>query len=80
LGGLVVEEALLISRGTSQQHVKPLLTNTTAIAFMGTPQLGSRKADWARPLKQLSSMVRKTNKEILAVLEPGSAMSLTAYT
>jgi hypothetical protein len=41
---------------------------------MGTPHLGSRKAEWAHPLTQLTSLLRKTNKEIVAVLEPGSEM------
>ncbi|KAI4647199.1 uncharacterized protein J4E79_010350 [Alternaria viburni] len=77
LGGLVVEQALLISRGTSQLHVKTLLTSTFAIAFMGTPHLGSRKADWAAPLTRLSSLLRKTNRDIVAVLEPASEMLST---
>ena len=74
LGGLVVEQALLISRGTSQLHVKSLLASTFGIAFMGTPHLGSRKAEWAASLTRLSSLLRKTNREIVAVLEPGSEM------
>jgi pimeloyl-ACP methyl ester carboxylesterase len=74
LGGLVVEQALLIARGSSQPHVKALLPSTIAIAFMGTPHLGSRKADWAGPLTQMSNLLRKTNKEIVAVLRPGSEM------
>jgi hypothetical protein len=41
---------------------------------MGTPHLGSRKADWAAPLTALSNLFRKTNKDIVAVLEPGSEM------
>ena len=77
LGGLVVEQALLISRGTSQLHVKTLLSSTFAIAFMGTPHLGSRKADWAASLTRLSSLLRKTNREIVAVLEPASEMLST---
>ncbi|KAI4925227.1 hypothetical protein J4E85_007104 [Alternaria conjuncta] len=77
LGGLVVEQALLISRGTSQLHVKSLLTSTFGIAFMGTPHLRSRKADWAAPLTRLSSLVLKTNKAIVAVLEPASEMLST---
>ncbi|EUC44643.1 hypothetical protein COCMIDRAFT_27072 [Bipolaris oryzae ATCC 44560] len=72
LGGLVVEQALLIARGSSEPHVKPLLHNTVAIAFMGTPHLGSRKADWAHSITRLSNLLRKTNKEIVAVLQPGS--------
>lgn len=74
LGGLVVEQALLIARGSSQPHVKLLLPSTVAIAFMGTPHAGSPKADLASPLTALSNLVRKTNKSIVAVLEPGSEM------
>lgn len=69
-----MEQALLISRGTSQPHVKSLLPSTAAIAFMGTPHLGSRKADWAARLTALSNLFRKTNKDNMAVLEPGSEM------
>jgi hypothetical protein len=50
------------------------LSSISAIAFMGTPHLNSRKAEWAHPLTQLSSLLCKTNKEIVAVLEPGSEM------
>jgi hypothetical protein len=39
---------------------------------MGTPHLGAKKAEWAGPLTRLSKMVRQTNREIVAVLEPGS--------
>ena len=39
---------------------------------MGTPHLGSNKADWARLITHLSNLLRKTNKEIVAVLRPGS--------
>ncbi|KAF1844989.1 uncharacterized protein K460DRAFT_354850 [Cucurbitaria berberidis CBS 394.84] len=74
LGGLVVEQALLIARGTSQPHVKSLLPSTVGIAFMGTPHLGSNKADWASPITRLSNLLRKTNQEIVAVLKPGSEM------
>jgi hypothetical protein len=74
LGGLVVEQALLLSRGSSQQHVKQLVESTIAIAFMGTPHLGSGVANLARPLTHLSNLLRKTNKEIVAVLQPGSEM------
>jgi hypothetical protein len=52
---LVVEQALSIARGSAQPHVKSLLPSTTAIAFMGTPYLGSNKADWARPIKHLAN-------------------------
>jgi hypothetical protein len=41
---------------------------------MGTPHLGSRQAERAQPITHLSNLLRKTNKEIVAVLEPGSEM------
>ena len=72
-----MEQALLISRGSSQRHVKELLESTIATAFMGTPHLGSSKADWAGSITHLSNLLRKTNKEIVAVLQPGSEMLAT---
>ena len=74
LGGLVVEQALLISRGAAQQHLKQILTFTTAIAFMGTPHIGSTIADWATPLTRLGNVLRRANKDIVKVLQPGSEM------
>lgn len=49
-----------------------ILESTTSIAFMGTPHLGSDKATLLQPLTQLSSLVRSTNKRIVATLKPGS--------
>jgi len=69
-----VEQALLISRGSSQSHVKSLLPSMKAIAFMRTPHFGSAKANSARPLTKLANLLRKTNMEIVAVLEYGSEM------
>ncbi|KAI9774064.1 MAG: hypothetical protein M1840_005157 [Geoglossum simile] len=65
-------QALLIARGAAQAHLKSLLESTLAIAFMGTPHMGSTKAEWASILSQLSSVLRQTNRNILSVLEPGS--------
>ncbi|KAH8731953.1 Alpha/Beta hydrolase protein [Phaeosphaeriaceae sp. PMI808] len=74
LGGLVVEQALLVSRGSAQQHTKDLLESTVAIAFMGTPHLGANLANWGHPISKLSNLLRKTNSEIVGVLQPGSEM------
>ncbi|KAJ5166726.1 uncharacterized protein N7482_005507 [Penicillium canariense] len=74
LGGLVTEQALLISRNAAQQHLKDLFECTAGIVFMGTPHLGSNKASWAAPLTKLGNVLRKTNREIVQVLEPGSEM------
>ena len=65
-------QALLISRGSAQEHLKALLESTFAIAFMGTPHTGSTKAEWASVLSRLGSVLRQTNRNILSVLEPRS--------
>ena len=41
---------------------------------MGTPHVGSTKAEWATPLARLSNVLRRTNSEIVQVLKPGSEM------
>jgi protein SERAC1 len=41
---------------------------------MGTPHVGSTKADWITPLTRLSNILRKTNTELVQVLKPGSEM------
>ena len=77
LGGLVVEQALLISRGSAQKHVKDLLESTVAIAFMGTPHMGSSKANLAGPLTRLTSLLRRTNRKLVQVLTPNSEVLAT---
>jgi hypothetical protein len=41
---------------------------------MGTPHVGSAQANWATALTRLASVLRRTNSEIVQVLEPGSEM------
>jgi hypothetical protein len=41
---------------------------------MGTPHHGSDKASWTVVLRNISSAIRTTNKDLLRVLEPGSEM------
>lgn len=67
-------QALLVSRGSAQQHTKDLLESTVAIAFMGTPHLGANLANWGSPISKLSNLLRKSNSEIVGVLQPGSEM------
>ena len=54
--------------------MKALLPATAAIAFLGTPHMGSTIANWATPLTRLGNMLRRSNSEIVAVLRPGSEM------
>jgi protein SERAC1 len=51
-----------------------MLESTVAIAFMGTPHLGSDLANWGHPIFKLSNLLRKANSEIVGVLQPGSEM------
>lgn len=57
--------------------MKALLPATAAISFLGTPHMGSTIANWAKPLTQLSNMLRRSNSDIVAVLRPGSEMLAT---
>ncbi|KAJ5903949.1 hypothetical protein N7504_006332 [Penicillium tannophilum] len=74
LGGLVTEQTLVCARESPHQHHKDLLESTFAITFMGTPHVGSAQANWATPLTRLARVLRRTNSEIVQVLEPGSEM------
>jgi hypothetical protein len=65
---------LLVSRGAVQEHLKDVLESIVAIAFLGTPHQGASKADWLAPLTRLASVLRRTNKDIVKVLTPGSEM------
>lgn len=41
---------------------------------MGTPHMGSNKANWLATLSRFSNVLRTTNSQIVGVLEPGSQM------
>lgn len=41
---------------------------------MGTPHIGLTIADWATPLTRLGNVLRRANKDIVKVLQPGSEM------
>lgn len=75
LGGLVIEQALLISRRSAQQYYKDVFESTAATSFIGTPNLGSDKAAWALSLTRLGNVLREANRETLKALTPGSEMS-----
>ncbi|KAJ5752545.1 hypothetical protein N7520_009462 [Penicillium odoratum] len=74
LAPLRLGSTLLCARESPQQHHKDLFKLTFAIAFMGTPHVGSAQANWATPLTRLARVLRRTNTEIVQVLEPGSEM------
>lgn len=72
LGGLVVEDALRLSRYSPDAHLHNIESFTFAIAFMGTPHFGSDLADWGALATNISLLLKRTNKDIVDVLRPGS--------
>ena len=69
LGGLVVEQALLICRGSHDRNLKTMLSSTIGILFMGTPHDGSHLASWGKTFARWLNIVHSTNSEIIAALE-----------
>ncbi|KAH8746519.1 P-loop containing nucleoside triphosphate hydrolase [Diaporthe sp. PMI_573] len=74
LGGLVVQNALDLSRSSPESHLRKLESNTLGLLFMGTPSFGSDKARWGSFAAAMVGIVRKTNKPIVHVLTPDSEM------
>ncbi|PVI04977.1 putative SesB-related regulatory protein [Periconia macrospinosa] len=72
LGGLVVQNALALSRSSREAHLQKIEANTVGLAFLGTPNFGSNLASWANYGTHLLNMVKRTNKDIVNVLEPDS--------
>lgn len=74
LGGLVIEQALLVCRGEAEAYFKSVLSSAFGIIFIGTPHAGSGKADLLKPLTKLAKVLRPSNDAIVGVLKPGSEM------
>ncbi|OWY43833.1 hypothetical protein AA0119_g7283 [Alternaria tenuissima] len=74
LGGLVVEQALIISRGSPEDYLGAILEATYGIIFMGTPHMGADKARWLNTLTKVNNVLNKSNGDIVALLEPSSEM------
>jgi hypothetical protein len=77
LGGLVVQNALALSRSSPEAHLQKVQANTVALAFLGTPNFGSELAFWGGYGTKLLNIVKKTNKGIVQVLKPDSEMLAT---
>jgi hypothetical protein len=71
LGGLVCEQALLLSDAT--RRVDSIASNTIGVLFMGTPHYGSSLASLGSILAKFARTFRATNTEIVATVEHGSA-------
>jgi hypothetical protein len=72
MGGLVVEQALLLSIGPGSS-LHGITKATSGIFFMGAPHEGSRMAKLPSLLRNLiPKRSRDTNKEVLSALKPDS--------
>ena len=72
LGGLVVKEAVLLSRNNPEAHLRGIFDCVKGIVFMGTPHQGSWMADWAKISAAALSLLKSTNKSLLDILETDS--------
>ena len=74
LGGLVTEQALTHSRNSVEQHLNQIEHYTIGIVFLGVPHCGSDLEAWATFGRRTVSMLKRTNKDILNILNPDSEM------
>jgi len=56
----------------AEQHEKQILEYTRAIAFLGTPHRGSDLASWGTIAGNMLNLVKRTNTNIVGVLQPDS--------
>jgi len=64
--------ALWLAGGSAEKHIRDIRVHTTAIAFLGTPHHGSDLAAWAAFGSRMSKIIKQSNTEIIAILEPCS--------
>ncbi|KAF2438446.1 hypothetical protein P171DRAFT_423656 [Karstenula rhodostoma CBS 690.94] len=69
LGGLVAEQALLISLEPADPRLHSIAKCTAGIVFMGTPHSGSYLATWGYTLARLLDRIWRTNKELISLLK-----------
>ena len=74
LGGLLAENALCLSKSSAERHIRTVESSVSGVIFLGTPQHGSDLAAWGQLGATLTKVVRRPNKDIIAVLRPGSDM------
>lgn len=77
LGGLVVENALALSRSSAETYLQNLEACTIGLAFLGTPHFGSDKASWGKFGAKIYNVVGIANTAIVAVLDPDSEVLAT---
>jgi len=72
LGGLVTEQALLVSLEPNEPRLQSIAPCTAGIVFMGSPHSGSCLATWGYTLARLLDRFWTINKELLSLLKQRS--------
>lgn len=72
LGGLVIQDALLICNNPNDEGQSDILSSTRGIAFLGTPHAGADVERFATAVANVVSLVKKPNKKLLGVLRRNS--------
>jgi hypothetical protein len=73
LGGLVCEQALLVSnKAGADTRLRSVAEFTRGIVFMGTPHRGSDLASWGHNLAKHLSRFRSVNRKLVKTLEVDS--------
>jgi protein SERAC1 len=73
LGGLVCEQALLVSNmAGAVTRLRSVAESTRGIVFMGTPHRGSDLASWGNNLAKYLSRFRSVNRKLVKTLEVDS--------
>ncbi|KFZ07221.1 hypothetical protein V501_06676 [Pseudogymnoascus sp. VKM F-4519 (FW-2642)] len=72
LGGLVCQDALLVSSNPNEEEQRDIVSSTCGIAFLGTPHAGSDLERFATAVANIVSIVKKPNKKLLQVLRSNS--------
>ncbi|KAF2251903.1 hypothetical protein BU26DRAFT_602393 [Trematosphaeria pertusa] len=75
LGGLVVKQALLHSLHSVTQdraHLRPIVTATWGILFLGTPHQGSSQEQWASVILSFIGRFQSVNDKLVKSLESGN--------
>lgn len=72
LGGLVVEQALLICLEPNEPRLQDVVQNTVGILYFGTPHQGSYLASTGSKFAGLLNHVRQVNRRTLSVLKTDS--------
>lgn len=70
----MTEKVLCVSRGSAEKHIQQVGHCAIAIAFLGTPHFGADLASWATFGTNIANVVKRTNKDIVSILRPGSEM------